>query len=103
MTNKKPTVKVRHHTVLDIIQACKEAGVTSFRDGELEILFSSPNSAIIDKAPEKLFSPTTQAMSKEEQEFKIEPMEKSKDDVLFDLMVADPIAFEETMMKESDG
>lgn len=91
----KPPVKVRHHTVLDIIEACKKAGVTHFKDGNLEISFIPETHDTIIKATEKPTEPLTPQELKE--------TAKPSDEELFTLMVADPIAFEEQMQKDLDG
>lgn len=91
MTEKK--AKVRSTGLIELIRVCKEAGVQSFKNGNIEILFSAPNHETIIKAPDAQLN---------YQDFqKIEPLTKSKDDELFDLMVANPTAFEEEMQRES--
>lgn len=85
----KPPVKVVRPTVLDIIDACKTAGVRSFKDGKLEILFS-------DNIQTDLVSGAVAPPPSTEEK----PAMRSRDDLLFDLCVADPLAFEEELSKD---
>lgn len=78
--------------ILAIIHACKEAKVRQFKYKTLEILFDEPSPAIINTA----ISEKTPVTKVEE----ISTVPPSRDDELFNLMVADPLAFEEELSKD---
>ena len=89
MPAKKPTSNKKTVDILAIINTCKAAGVVSFKYRNIEICFYAPKGVIINEA---LPNPLPQ----------YKPMERTREEELAELMVADPLAFEEEYQRDID-
>lgn len=82
-----------------IIEACKTAGVKEFRSGDLYISFVSENPLPIHNTPEE-----RQPERLHTEQPILQPIESHDEEQdLGNLLISDPVAYEEALMRESNG